>query len=78
MKKLHRFLRMGIALTIILSIFLSISPKSVSAISGTAVINPIESNIAVKFWITATPIRGLTRSANPSLGHGPAWNLTTL
>jgi arabinogalactan endo-1,4-beta-galactosidase len=48
----------ALGITIILVMVLSMFASNASAIFGTAVINPIESNIAVKWWVSASASSG--------------------
>ncbi len=56
-------MRKGLSVSVALIMILGVFVTTVYAISGSAVINPIESNIAVKFWVTATSDSGSATAA---------------
>ncbi len=53
----------GLSVAIVLAMVLATFATNVSAIFGTAVITPIESNIAVKFWATVSADSGSATAA---------------
>lgn len=61
-----RNVRRGLTISFVLIFVMTMFSSNVSAIFGDIVVKPIESNIAVKFWVTASADSG---NATAALGH---------